>query len=65
MTKPEVWRALDGSQQIALGYDEVFELLYHGTRGPGKSDTLLMMFATKTGLGYGADWRWHHLQTDL
>lgn len=33
------------------------EILYEGTRGPGKTDTLLMKFARYCGLGYGAWWR--------
>jgi len=35
----------------------LFEVLYEGTRGPGKTDALLMDFASETGQGLGADWR--------
>ncbi len=35
----------------------VFECLYEGTRGPGKTDALLMDFAQHTGQGYGVNWR--------
>jgi hypothetical protein len=34
-----------------------FEALYEGTRGPGKTDALIMDFAQHVGQGYGADWR--------
>tara|TARA_R110000851_G_scaffold120002_1_gene248095 strand:- start:35520 stop:37115 length:1596 start_codon:yes stop_codon:yes gene_type:complete len=33
------------------------EALYHGTRGPGKTDALIMDFAQDVGRGYGAAWR--------
>lgn len=32
-------------------------MLYEGTRGPGKTDALLMDFAQHTGQGYGEYWR--------
>jgi hypothetical protein len=35
----------------------VFECLYEGNRGPGKTDALLMSFAQFVGCGYGAAWR--------
>lgn len=57
MTQTEIWRALPGSQTTVLAYQDVFELLYHGTRGPGKSETLLMLYASQVGKGYGPDWR--------
>jgi len=38
-------------------YCPVFEVLYEGTRGPGKSDSLLMDFAQFVGRGFGPDWR--------
>jgi hypothetical protein len=34
-----------------------FEVLYEGTRGPGKTDALLMDFGQHVGKGYGAEWR--------
>lgn len=35
----------------------MFETLYEGTRGPGKSDALLIDFAQHVGRGYGPEWR--------
>ncbi len=52
-----VWSPLPGSQTTVLSHDWVFEILYHGTRGPGKSDTLLMCFAKHVGKGWGPEWR--------
>lgn len=52
----EPWKALPGSQADALGFD-VNHILYHGTRGPGKTDTQLMRFKRRVGLGYGPFWR--------
>ncbi len=34
----------------------LFECLFHGTRGPGKTDALLMAFAQHVGKGYGPAW---------
>lgn len=51
-----VWRPFPGSQRRFLTCPH-WEVLYHGTRGPGKTDTLLMDFAQHVGQGYGADWR--------
>lgn len=45
-----------GSQALFLK-STVFEVLYEGTRGPGKTDTLLVSFAMHCGKGYGAAWR--------
>jgi hypothetical protein len=50
------WIAQDGSQ-CAFLQSSLFEVLYEGTRGPGKTDALLMDFAQHCGLGYGAEWR--------
>lgn len=44
------------SQELFLAMTEM-EGLYHGTRGPGKTDTLLMDFASGVGQGYGRAWR--------
>ncbi len=52
-----IWAPLKGSQTTVLSHSWVFEILYHGTRGPGKSDTLLMDFAQFVGRGFGEDWR--------
>ena len=57
MNAPEViWQPHPGSQSLFLScpYDE---LLYHGTRGPGKTDALLMDYAQFVGRGFGEDWR--------
>jgi len=51
-----VWAPQPGSQTLFLSCP-VFEALYHGTRGPGKTDTLLMDFARDVGQGYGQTWR--------
>jgi hypothetical protein len=50
------WIAHPGSQQLFLA-SPVFETLYEGTRGPGKTDALLMDFAQHVGVGYGDYWR--------
>lgn len=50
------WIAQPGSQQLFLT-SPIFETLYEGTRGPGKTDALLMDFAQHVGCGYGDYWR--------
>jgi Terminase large subunit, T4likevirus-type, N-terminal len=50
------WLPLPGSQNTFLECP-VFEALYEGTRGPGKTITLLMDFAKEVGKGYGKAWR--------
>lgn len=50
------WCPQPGSQAAFLACP-VFEALYEGTRGPGKTDTLLMDFAQHVGRGFGQDWR--------
>lgn len=50
------WKAMWGSQIQVLACP-IFEVLYEGTRGPGKTDTLIMDFAKDTGKGYGKAWR--------
>lgn len=54
--KKKVWVPQDGSQ-VHFMQSPLFEVLYHGTRGPGKTDALLMAFAQKVDRGYGAAWR--------
>ena len=51
-----IWEPHPGSQELFLScpYSEV---LYEGTRGPGKTDALLMSFAQHCGQGFGLDWR--------
>jgi hypothetical protein len=51
------WEALPGSQTLFLESDFVFELLYHGTRGPGKSASLLVSYFNHVGRGLGSDWK--------
>lgn len=55
MTKA-VWKPQAGSQSTFLGCP-IFECLYEGTRGPGKTDALLMDFAQHVGLGFGPSWK--------
>jgi hypothetical protein len=54
-TEP-MWLPLPGSQYLFLE-SPVFETLYAGTRGPGKTLTLLMDFAKGVGAGHGKAWR--------
>ena len=51
-----VFYPLPGSQQLFLSTPE-FEVLYEGTRGPGKTLTLLMDFCQDVGRGWGAEWK--------
>lgn len=50
------WAPQPGSQEAFLTCP-VFECLYEGTRGPGKTDALLMDFAQHVGQGYGSEWK--------
>lgn len=50
-----IWQPHDGSQTLFLTCP-VFECLYEGTRGPGKTDALLMDFAQHVGQ-FGEAWR--------
>lgn len=53
-----VWMPQEGSQESFLAvYHVAFEVLYAGTRGGGKTDSLLMDFYQHVGQGYGAEWR--------
>lgn len=55
--RPVVWAPIPGtSQELALD-SRCHHTLYCGTRGPGKSDTQLMRYRRRVGLGYGAAWR--------
>ena len=51
-----VWKPLPGSQVLALSAS-VNHILFEGTRGPGKTDTQLMRFRKRVGMGYGKFWR--------
>ncbi len=50
------WAPQEGSQTAFMSCP-IFECLYHGTRGPGKTDALIMAFAQHVGRGHGAAWR--------
>jgi hypothetical protein len=51
-----IWSPQPGSQGLFLSCP-VYETLYEGTRGPGKTDALLMDFAQFVGRGFGENWR--------
>lgn len=50
------WAPQPGSQTAFISCP-IDEVLYEGTRGPGKTDALLMAFYQFCGRGYGAEWR--------
>ncbi len=50
-----IWKPQEGSQELFLSCP-IFECLYEGTRGPGKTDALLMDFAQFVGRGFGPAW---------
>lgn len=52
---PVVWSPLPGSQALAISCP-CDEILYHGTRGPGKTEAQLAYFVARCGLGYGHHW---------
>lgn len=47
-----VWQAIPGSQTWAVSCP-CNEILYDGSRGPGKTDAQLMRFRSMVGVGYG------------
>lgn len=49
-------KPLPGSQSLAISAP-CNEILYEGTRGPGKTAAQLMRFRRLVGLGYGAFWK--------
>lgn len=51
-----VWQSLPGSQSLFL-QSPIREVCFAGTRGPGKTDSMLMSFAQYCGRGYGDYWR--------
>lgn len=52
------WMPQEGSQEAFLtAYHVAFEVLFSGTRGGGKTDSLLMDFYQHVGKGYGSEWR--------
>lgn len=51
-----VWSPLPGSQTLAMSCPAQI-IVYHGSRGPGKTDSQLMRFRSRVGQGYGRHWR--------
>lgn len=51
-----VWQPLPGSQSLAMNSPAAITV-FHGTRGPGKTDAQLMYFRRYVGQGYGHHWR--------
>ena len=51
-----IWVPQEGSQERFLACP-LFEVLFEGTRGPGKTDALIMDFCQHVGKGFGAEWR--------
>lgn len=51
-----VWAPQPGSQTLFVS-SPIFETLYEGTRGPGKTNALLMDYCQHVGQGYGSAWR--------
>lgn len=51
-----VWAPLPGSQTLAMSCPAHI-IVYHGTRGPGKTDAQLMRFRRHVGQGFGRHWR--------
>lgn len=51
-----VWSPLPGSQTLAMSCP-AHVIVFHGTRGPGKTDSQLMRFRRRVGQGYGRHWR--------
>lgn len=56
MNYKAVWKPLPGSQSLSLSCP-CNEILYEGTRGPGKTAAQLARFRRLVGLGYGSFWR--------
>lgn len=50
------WAPQPGSQTLFVT-SPVFETLYEGTRGPGKTNALLLDFCQHVGQGFGSAWR--------
>jgi hypothetical protein len=50
------WAPQAGSQYFFLR-DPTTEVLFEGTRGPGKTDALIMDFCQDVGRGWGQEWR--------
>lgn len=57
MSNREVaWKPLNGSQSLVLSCP-CDEVLFHGTRGCGKTATQIASYLSKVGIGYGAKWK--------
>jgi hypothetical protein len=52
-----IWQPYSGSSQEVFLSCPIFETLYEGTRGNGKSICLLMDFAQFVGRGFGSHWK--------
>ncbi len=52
-----IWRPMPGSQEAFLASHPIFEVLFEGTRGGGKTDCLLMSFGMHVGKGFGSGWK--------
>lgn len=56
-----MWGPDKGSRSSQMAFlalaGHVFEGLYEGTRGPGKTDTLLMDYCQDVGRGFGSAWK--------
>lgn len=51
------WKFLPNTSQALALSAPAHHILYHGARGPGKTDTQLMRYRRNVGRGYGAFWR--------
>jgi hypothetical protein len=52
-----VWAPQEGSQTLFVTGWHIDEMLYEGTRGPGKTNGLLLSFCAHVGRGFGEHWR--------
>ena len=50
------WEPMPGSQTLAMTCPAHI-IVYHGSRGPGKTDAQLMRFRMNVGQGFGRQWR--------
>jgi hypothetical protein len=57
VTYEDGWAFLPGTSQEFALRTNANHILYHGTRGPGKTDCQLTRFAKNVGVGYGSYWR--------
>ena len=55
--RPIVFMPQGGGQERFLAAESIYELLFHGTRGNGKTSALIMAFTQNVGRGYGAAWK--------